>query len=91
MAITEPATDVVLQLPQCHRDLHSQLTGRAALRQVLPARLRRDGEPGRHRQPQLGHLGQVRALTTQQVLLILIALGEVEYVLVIRFLLVAGV
>ncbi len=81
MAITEPATEVVLQLPQCHRDLNSQLTGRAALRQVLPASLRRDGEPGRHRQPQLGHLGQVRALTTQQVLLILIALGEVEHVL----------
>ena len=81
VAITEPATDVVLQLPQCHRDLHSQLTGFAALRQVLPASLRRDGESGRHRQPQFGHLGQVRALATQQVLLVLVALGEVEHVL----------
>ncbi len=49
VAIAEPAAQGVLQLPQGHRDLHAQLTGRAALREVLPAGLGRDGEPGRHR------------------------------------------
>ena len=45
--------------------------------EVRPARRRRDREARRHRQAQVGHLGEVGALATQQVLLILVALGEV--------------
>jgi len=46
--------------------------------------------PGGYRQPQLGHLSQVRALTTQQILLVLVALGEVEHKLGNQVLLGAG-
>ena len=51
------------------------------MRQVLPAGLGGDGESRRDRQAQLGHLGEVRALAAEQILLILVALGEVENVL----------
>ena len=45
--------------------------------EVGAARLGGDGEPRRDRQTQVGHLGQVGALAPQQVLLVLVALGEV--------------
>src|SRR5487761_96972 len=35
-----------------------------------------DDDPGRYRQPQVGHLRQVRSLATEQVLQVLVALGE---------------
>ena len=59
-------------------DLRLEPLGHRTRIQVGPTRLRRDREPGRHRQPQLHHLRQVRALAPEKVLLVLVALGEVE-------------
>ena len=52
-------------------------SGLVARLQVGPARLGGDGEPGRDRQAEVGHLGQVGALAAEQVLQVLVALGEV--------------
>ena len=78
MRVAKPASDLVLQRSQCHRDLDPQLVRLPTLLQVMPARLGGDREPGRDRQTQTGHLGQVGALAAEQVLLVLIALREVE-------------
>jgi uncharacterized membrane protein HdeD (DUF308 family) len=69
LAITAGVWLVLIGITQVVWALSARRTVRkmerhSAPRQVLPASLRRDGEPRRHRQPQLGHLGQVRALTT---------------------------
>ena len=62
-------------------DLHPQLARLRARLQVGAARLGGDREPRRHRQAEVGHLGQVGALAAEQVLLVLVALGEVVHVL----------
>ena len=51
------------------------------LLEVGAAGLGGDGEAGRHRQPEVGHLGEVGALAAEQVLHVLVALGEVVDVL----------
>jgi hypothetical protein len=48
-----------------------------ALAQEMPAGLGGDRETGRHRQAKVGHFRQVRAFAPEQVLEILVALGEV--------------
>jgi hypothetical protein len=58
-------------------DLVVQAGWYVAVLEVGPAGLGGDDEPGRHRQAQVGHLGQVGTLAPQQVLLVLIAFGEV--------------
>jgi hypothetical protein len=58
-------------------DLVVQAGRYVAVLEVGAAGLGGDDEPGRHRQPQVGHLGQVGALATQQVLLVFVAFGEV--------------
>ena len=58
-------------------DLLGELGRLAARLQVGLAGLGRDREPGRHRQAEVGHLGEVRALAAEQVLHVLTALGEV--------------
>src|SRR5664279_3522375 len=65
-------------MPQRHRHLHPQLTRLRPQRQILPTRLRGNREPRRHRQTQPSHLRKIRPLTTQQILLILITLSEIE-------------
>ena len=49
--------------------------------EVGEARLGRGGEAGRHRKTHVGHLGEVRALASEEVLHVLVALGEVVDVL----------
>ena len=88
MAIAEPAADVVLQTAAAPSS-----PAPAARRARCPARrYSRQASvvmvnPGGTGRPQLGHLGQVRALTAEQILLVLVALGEVEHVLGHRVLL----
>ena len=55
--------------------------GSLPLSQVVLAGLRRDREPGRDGEAQVGHLGEVRALATEKVLQVLVALNEVVDVL----------
>src|SRR6266480_7665957 len=58
-------------------DLLVETLGGRALFQVVTAGLSGNDETGRHRQPEIGHLGQVGPFTTQQILEILISFGEV--------------
>src|SRR4029079_6873330 len=72
-AAAHPALDVV----DAVLDFFPQAFGDAAvMAQVLEAGLGRDGEAGRNRQPEPGHLRQVRALAAQQIALGGVALGE---------------
>ena len=57
-------------------DLVGEAGGLVAVDEVGPAGLGGDGEPGRHRQAEVRHLGEVRALPSEQVLLVLVALAE---------------
>jgi hypothetical protein len=57
--------------------LVTQCRGLVTAVQVDLAGLRGDGEAGRHRKTEVGHLGEVRALATEEVLEALVALGEV--------------
>ena len=66
-----------LQRRQVLGDLRVQPLGHGSRRQVGAARLRGDREPGGHGQAQFHHLRQVRPLTPEQVLLVLVTLGEV--------------
>ena len=79
--IAQPAAEPVFQVPQRHGDLDPQVGRFGALLEVFPAGVGGDGEPGRHRQTQPGHLGQVRALAAEQVLLVLVSFGEFVNVL----------
>ena len=79
--VAQLAADVVLQLAQRHGDLHPQFARLVAQRQVLPTRLGGDGETGRDRQAELRHLREVGALAAEQILLVLVSLGEVVDVL----------
>jgi hypothetical protein len=55
-----------------------ELGRRAAVLEVVTAGVGRDREAGRDGQAEVGHLRQVGALAAQQVLLVLVALAEVE-------------
>jgi hypothetical protein len=80
---SEPLAHRLLQGAQVLADLpvepvRQRAVGRA---EEGPARVGADREPRRHRKSEVGHLGQVRALPAEQVLLVLAALGEVVDVL----------
>ena len=62
-------------------DLGAQLGRLVAGVEVDLAGLGGDREAGRHREPEVGHLGEVGALAAQQVLHVPAALGEVVDVL----------
>jgi hypothetical protein len=79
--VAEAPVEVVLQPAQRHRHLHPQLARLLAGGEVGAARLGGDREPGRHRQPEPRHLGEVGALAAEQLLLVLVALAEPEHVL----------
>jgi hypothetical protein len=74
--VAEPAVQVVLEPAQRHRHLHPEVARLAPGRQVGPARLGGDREAGRDGQPEIGHLGEVRALPAEKLLLVLVSLGE---------------
>ncbi len=71
----------LLQGDQVGADLGGQLRRFLATGQVLLTRRRGDDETGRYRQAEVGHLGEVGALATEQVLHVLVALGEAVHVL----------
>ena len=75
--LAEPASHRLLERGEVLVDLAGQAVGQVAGLEVGAAGLGRDREPGRHREPEVGHLGEVRALAAEQVLLVLVALGEV--------------
>ena len=75
--VAEPPAHGLLQLGQVLADLGVQAVGDRALLQVLAARLGGDDEPGRNRQAKIGHLSQVGPFAAQQILEVLVALGEV--------------
>ena len=62
---------------RCSLTWASSSGGRAAVLQVVAAGVGGDREAGRDGQAQVGHLGEVRALAAEQVLLVLAALAEV--------------
>jgi hypothetical protein len=55
-------------------DLVGELRGDVARLEVDATRIGRDGEARRHREPEVCHLGQVRALAPEQITLRRIAL-----------------
>src|SRR5262249_53456635 len=59
------------------RDLLVEACRGGALLEVVTARLGGDDEAGRHRQPEVGHFGQVGTLAAEQILEVLITFGEV--------------
>ena len=75
--VAELPAHLLFQLPQMLADLIGETVRDGPLAQVLPAGLGGDDEPGRHRQAQVGHLRQIRALAAEQVLQVLVSLGEV--------------
>ncbi len=85
--VAEAAAHLALQGLQVRLDLRGQAVGLTPGRQVRLAGLGGDREAGRNRQAEVGHLGQVGPLAAEQILQILVALGEVVHVLVLaRFL-----
>jgi hypothetical protein len=62
-------------------DLVGQARRLLAGAQVLPAGVRGDDEPGRHRQPEVGHFREVGALAAEEVFEVFVSFGEVVYVL----------
>ena len=78
VGVAELAAHLLLERLEVLGDLGGELVRLAALGEIGPAGLGGDREPVRDRQPEVGHLGQVGALATQQVLLVLVSLSEVE-------------
>ena len=74
--ITQTLAHRLLERVEVRGDLVVQPVGLAALLEVGPARVGADREPRRHREPESGHLGEVRALAPEQVLLVLAALEK---------------
>jgi hypothetical protein len=75
--VAELAAHRRLKLGEVLGDLRVQLGRRAPVAQVGAARLGGDNEAGRDGKTDVGHLGQVRSLAAQQVLLVFTTLGEV--------------
>ena len=75
--VTELAAHRRLKLPEVLGDLAVQLGGRASVAQEGAAGFGGNNEPGRDRKTYVGHFGQVGTFTTQQILLVFIAFGEV--------------
>ncbi|CAM5485056.1 hypothetical protein SPURM210S_06694 [Streptomyces purpurascens] len=77
----EIAPQGTLQVRQCMGHLHAELRRFLTGLQIHPARLRGDGEAGRHRQFEPSHLGQAGTLATEQGSHLPAALGELVHVL----------
>ena len=75
--IAELAAHLRFELVQLPVTSSASSAGHATLLQVGAAGLGGDGEPGRHRQADLDHLGEVGTLAAEQVLQVLVTLGEV--------------
>jgi len=75
--IAELPAHLLLELAEVLGDLSLEAAWHLAVLQVEPAGVRGDDETGGDGKTQVGHLGQVGALAAQQVLQVLVALGEV--------------
>lgn len=78
--LPQPPSGGLLQGGQVRGDLTAQTVRLAAGGQEGPAGVGGHGEAGRHRQAHPGHLGQVRALATEQIGLVAAAFCEVVHV-----------
>ena len=77
VGVAEQLAHLLLELLAGHRDLGHQARGQlVAERHVGLARVGADREAGRHGQPEVRHLGEVRALAAEQVFLVAPALFE---------------
>src|SRR5690625_2972042 len=76
MEVTQLAVHGVLDGPERRRHLDPQPWWQSAGMEILPGGLRGDREPGRDGQPEVGHLGEVRALATEKFLEVLVAFVE---------------
>ena len=77
--LAERAAHLLLQRREVLAHLRREPGRLLALLEVGPARVGADREARRHRQPEVGHLGQVGALAAEQVLLVPAALVEVVH------------
>jgi hypothetical protein len=84
--VAEGAAHRGLDVPQRGRDLVVQAGRHRTGAQVLPARLGGHGEPGRDRQAESGHLGEVGALAPEQIGHVTVAFCEGVYQAVHRYL-----
>ena len=74
--IAEVAADGLLDLAHRDRGLDLHRARQAALGEVGAAGVGGDGEARRDRHAQVGHLGEVRALAAEELLLVLVSLAE---------------
>ncbi len=81
LRVAETPAHLRLERRQMLPDLRIQALGHRPGGQIRPARVRGDGEPRRHRQAEVGHLGEVRTLPAEQILEVLVTFGEVVDVL----------
>ncbi len=79
--VAEGLAHRLLEPSQVLAHLLQHLWGRAPFAEERQTRLGRDGEAGRDRQAHVRHLGEVGALTAEQVLHVPVAFGEVVDVL----------
>ncbi|CAM5529829.1 hypothetical protein SNARM312S_07686 [Streptomyces narbonensis] len=86
VGLAELLAHLLLKGVEVGADLVAQCDGLRAALEVDLARLGGDREAGGNRQAEVGHLGEVRALATEQVLQVPVALGEVvDELLIINF------
>ena len=81
VGVAEGLAHRLLEAREVLADLVGHLGRRTAAREVGAARLGGDDEAGRHREPDVGHLGEVRALAAEQVLHVSVAFAEVVHIL----------
>ncbi|GAA3235204.1 hypothetical protein GCM10020256_52900 [Streptomyces thermocoprophilus] len=77
VGLAELLAHALLQRLEVRTHLVTQCRGRLAALQVDLAGLGGDGEAGRDGKTQVGHLGEVRTFSAEEVLEVLVALGEV--------------
>src|SRR5699024_5259429 len=81
VGLSESASHLPLEVFEARLDLGVHAGGHVAVLQIVAARLGGDGEAGGYGQAEVGHLGEVGALAAEEVLQILVALGELVDVL----------
>ena len=81
VGVTEALAHRLLEAPEVLLDLVHGAGWEIAVVEVREAGLGGRREAGRHREAHVGHLGEVRALASEEVLHVLVALGEVVDVL----------
>ncbi len=81
VGVAEGLAHGLLEAREVLADLVFHLDRRVAALEIGAARLGGDDEAGRHREADIGHLGEVRALAAEKVLHVSVAFAEVVHVL----------